>query len=226
MTIILYIWLVIQIRVHTFSVPLIRAFHSESVIQLKKSSSLYPLLLSAPRILNNTSLRAHINITGPRALLRSIHPESGHTLYRTHTDMLMQWMYAHHIKGQAPYSAMVEFYSIYNITEDDLPFDTAYKIWQRWIQKKKSNTHLFFSPESVHNYTNGIGDRREAILRHLAGAFQEYALDVLRHHPIPSDSMVRRFLIKALYDAGWTQPAIAASFGTSQQLVSYHISRR
>lgn len=226
MVIILYIWLVIQIRVHTFSVPLIRAYHSDSVIQIKKSSSLYPLLLSAPRILNNTSLNAHIIITGPRALLKNIHPESGHTLYRTHTDMLMQWMYAHLVKGLAPYSAMVEFYSIYNITEDDLPFDTAYKIWQRWLHKKKSKTKLTFSRAIVLPKSAMIGDRREEILRYLAGSFQEFALDALHHHPLPSDSEVKTYLMRSLYSAGWTLSDIGSSFGCSKQVVHRRMARR
>lgn len=216
----------IQLRVHQFSVPLLRAYHGGDVVRIKRFSSLYQALTLTPRIVNNTLLEAHIHIAGTTELLNKIQPEAGHTLYRMHTDMMLQWMYAHMLKGQEPYSAMVEFYTLFGITEDDMPHDTAYKAWQRWILKKNENKSLYLSPVVVHNLTKAASGRKAAILDHLATSFQAYALDMLHNHPLPSDYMVRRFLMRTLFQAGWTQEAVADTFGCSQQLVSYHISRR
>src|SRR5688572_19652470 len=139
----------LQLRVHRFSVPLIRAYHDSIPIQITRSSTLYPLLTSSPRIVETTSLQATISISGPAHILASIKRDAGYTIYRAHIDMLMIWMYGHHMKGSEVYSAMVEFYDLYGITEDDMPFATAYKIWQRWFLKKKSKNSLTFSGDSV-----------------------------------------------------------------------------
>lgn len=215
----------IEIRVHRFSVPLIRAYHSGTAVRVSRSSIIYHLLITTPSLVANASLDARIHLTGPSDLLSAVHADAGHTLYRAHLEQLMIWMHGHSLKGANAYTAMVDFYELYGITEDDMPYATAYKSWQRWILKKNAKKPLSFSPTNVLPFTKKIGKSREDILRHLAVSFQPYALEALHHHPLPSDRAITRHFMRTLFNAGMTQETIGEIFGCTQQAVSYHMSR-
>lgn len=190
-------------------------------------SRLHPLLpsLTAPVSRDNARLDQSIEIIGPDHILGQIQPDAGYTLHRFHFHRLMDWI-THHVElGQMAWPAMMDYYRIHDMQDEDYDTATAYRMWHRSQRHKNLKNIAHFSPftvlKNVQPHTkslNVIFEITESIISHAPDAF-------LDRTGQPDPSMIRKAIMYTMsHHCGWSQADIAEVFSMDRSGVSRHVS--
>lgn len=154
---------------------------------------------------------------------------AGYHIYKFHLNMMLHFMLGQVMGGLPAYPAMLQWYDMYGIDDNDMSFDAAYKRWQRWSETKKYVKHWRKLTHNVHSDANKRGglkrpaeDVLEAAANYLASVLDE----CFNTREDLSVNMIRRALIYIFRDYGcWHNAEIARKFGLKENTIRHHVSR-
>ena len=144
----------ILLPVHPFSRKILLSEYSgQEPLRIPQHDILFSMLcVTRIRDRSNLSrlrplLTVDINIALDKAMATHIVNrcyQSGLHLFKWHKDMLCRHTEACVRQQNSALAGIRDFYTMHDIGEDDLPMDTAYKIWQRWNWNLKRKNEVFF----------------------------------------------------------------------------------
>jgi len=137
----------------------------------------------------------------------------------------MDWITSHVELGQMAWPAMMDYYRVYDLQDEDYDTATAYRMWHRSQRHKNLKNIAHFSPFTVLKNVqpnmkalNVIFETAAVLIEQLPDAF----LDRQGH---PDPSMIRKAIMYTMSEhCGWSQAEIAEVFGLDRSGVSRHIS--
>lgn len=238
--------MIISVPVHPLSYKIIRTKHpGQSPIRLKKNDLLLQQLLYHDTRPNHKFLyellttSVEFDLGQKHAQRIKNNPSAGYHIYRYHIDTMIQFMFARVSAQLHAWPAMMEWYAIYGIDDDDLAYDTAYKKWQRWQSRNQplfrrknelsEKKHCLTTANSVQT----LGKRclsafelPEDVVLGLAGQYlKDIMPDLFRVDGTLSSSMVQKALIYIYKEFGnYPTTRIARQFGLTERAINYNVS--
>lgn len=214
-----------HLSIHRLSLKILRKHYGPGPLDLARITAIIPVLMSEPQR-GTAHLDREIEIIGSPARLQRIHPDAGHSLYRLHMQQLMDWMTMHVEMGQMAWPAMMDFYSYYDLQDEDYDTSSAYRIWHRAANHKKNRKNIaHFSPAHV---LKNVQVNKEAI-----SDIMDRVSEIVESHPdlfytsdgTPSSRQLSKAIMYVMAtDFGWNQSEIAPVFSIHRSVVSRHIS--
>ncbi|MBK8884541.1 MAG: hypothetical protein IPN67_19945 [Bacteroidales bacterium] len=142
--------MIVELPISTFSKKIIQKFDKRDPIVIRTDDPLFTYFgfirydrpANAGRAAQYLNDKINIDITmrmrkNPLPFLY----QAGINIHKHHIMQMLIWAESQALAGGVAMTALMQWYQIYDISDDDLNFETALRKWQRWHSQRK--TQLF-----------------------------------------------------------------------------------
>lgn len=155
---------------------------------------------------------------------------AGYHVYKYHMDLMLRFMFGQVASGTPAYSAMLNWYDIYGLDDNDLTYDASYKRWQRWISDfefiKKTGKRWTHRAHSGKSASNLFPLTEEDVLQTANAYIAEVLHKCFDDHERISSTMIQRILIYFYREHG-DRPIgdLQRRFGLSRSAIFHNVAR-
>lgn len=138
--------MIVELPISTFSKKIIQKFDKRDPVVIRTDDPLFTYFGyikndrpansgRAAQYLNDT-IRVDVSVKLFRKSLPYLY-QAGINIHRHHIVQMLIWAESQAMAGGVAMTALMQWYQIYDISDDDLNFETALRKWQRWHSQRK-----------------------------------------------------------------------------------------
>jgi len=143
--------MIVELPISTFSKKIIQKFDKRDPLVIRTDDPLFTYFGyirdnhpanagRAAQYLNN-KINVDVTMRISKKPLEYLY-QAGINIHKHHIMQMLIWAESQAMAGGVAMTALMQWYQIYDITDDDLNFETALRKWQRWHTERKSQLFL------------------------------------------------------------------------------------